>query len=201
MFLVAALISFVLSIPNRVHIVLRYLDVLTKSQSDLFSMLKPLTSLFIWSAISFGMGVIVLRLVAAKPVNMHTLFCGFRRYGKVIGLYITTNLLVALWMLLLIIPGLIKAYAYSMCELILAENPDMGIRAVRRESARIMKGHKRQLFMLHLSFIGWGILSVLTSGIVGIWSVPYQRTATVHFYHSIKDHQSPRGNAAVDEWN
>lgn len=34
------------------------------------------------------------------------------------------------------------------------------------ESARLMKGHKRTLFMLYLSYLGWAILVLVLSAVV-----------------------------------
>ncbi|KUH45897.1 hypothetical protein M2E15_3170 [Bacillus mycoides] len=44
-----------------------------------------------------------------------------------------------------------------------------------------MKGHKLDLFLLWLSFIGWAILAILTLGIGFLWLSPYVGTTTAHF--------------------
>ena len=51
---------------------------------------------------------------------------------------------------------------------------------------RLMDGHKQQLFLLDLSFIGWVILASLTLGIGFLWLVPYWQTTRVHFYEDLK---------------
>ena len=55
------------------------------------------------------------------------------------------------------------------------------------ESKRIMQGHKAELFVLQLSFIGWFILSSLTCGILLIYVAPYYSAAMTNFYNEIKD--------------
>ena len=72
-----------------------------------------------------------------------------------IVLGILTMIFTFLWSLLFIIPGIIKAYAYSMTTYILADNPNMKAMDALRESERMMQGHKWELFCLHLSYIGW----------------------------------------------
>ena len=48
-----------------------------------------------------------------------------------------------------------------------------------------MKGNKRRLFCLRLSFIGWIFLSVFTLGIAMIWIAPYMQAAETAFYDEI----------------
>ena len=49
-------------------------------------------------------------------------------------------------------------------------------------------GRKMDLFVLDLSFIGWGILSALTLNILGIlYVIPYQYAAKAFAYEEIKE--------------
>ncbi len=50
------------------------------------------------------------------------------------------------------------------------------------ESERIMKGQRGKYFGLHLSFIGWGLLAILTLGIGTLFLTPYVQFATIVFY-------------------
>ena len=50
---------------------------------------------------------------------------------------------------------------YAMAQFALAENPDDGASAAIRRSVQMMRGNKGKLFMLELSFIGWGLLCAL----------------------------------------
>jgi len=97
-----------------------------------------------------------------------------------------------LWSLLFIIPGIIKSYAYSQAEFIYkdtvdrtGEQPDA--RACLDESQRLMKGHKMDLFVLDLSFIGWVFLSVLTLGLLNLWLTPYTSMSRVVFYENVSE--------------
>lgn len=73
-----------------------------------------------------------------------------------------------LWTLLLIIPGIVKAYEYRMVAYLLAEHPELASKEVFAESKRLMSGSKWRAFVLDLSFIGWNLLSLLTLGLVGV---------------------------------
>ena len=68
----------------------------------------------------------------------------------------------------------------------MAQNPELSVVDVLKESARIMKGHKFELFVLQLSFLGWMILSGLTFGIVGFYVIPYYNATLTNYYLSIK---------------
>ncbi|KKC52237.1 group-specific protein [Bacillus sp. UMTAT18] len=91
-----------------------------------------------------------------------------------------------LWSLLLIVPGIIKYFSYSMSYYILVENPDYTASEALRESKRIMKGQKLKLFVLWLSFIGWFLLAafigMFTFNLSFIFIYPYYNTTVSHFY-------------------
>ena len=80
-------------------------------------------------------------------------------FFKALWMNIVRGLLVALQFLLLIVPGFIAIYRYSMADYLLAENPDLGPIEALRLSGRHMKGHKGRLFGLHISFFGWALLA------------------------------------------
>jgi uncharacterized membrane protein len=91
-----------------------------------------------------------------------------------------------LWSLLFIIPGIIKFFAYAMTPYIIAENPNIDAMAAIDKSQEMMKGHKMELFMLHLSFIGWYLLAALTFGVGMIFLLPYVKTAEANFYIELR---------------
>ena len=50
-----------------------------------------------------------------------------------------------------------------------------------------MRGQKWKAFVLDLSFLGWGILSLLTLGIVGIFYVnPYRNMTNAALYERLR---------------
>ena len=102
-----------------------------------------------------------------------------------------------LWTLLLIIPGLIKSYAYMLTPYILKDNPEVSAKDASSLSDEMMKGHKFDLFYLHLSFIGWIILSILTCGIGVLWLYPYMYTAQAAFYEDVKAEYASRKQTAA----
>ncbi|WP_314060927.1 DUF975 family protein [uncultured Vagococcus sp.] len=109
----------------------------------------------------------------------------------IIALYILTSLFTFLWALLLIIPGVIKSFAYSQSYFIYYDvyeetGTKMGFLDTITASRRLMDGHKMELFVLYLSFIPWYILATLTFGIGYLWLNPYVSATTAAFYDNLK---------------
>ena len=114
------------------------------------------------------------------------MFCRMSSLGKGWWLNILTVFFVSLWSLLFYIPGIVKSIAYSMAPYILADNPNLTARQALTISKQITKGHKWELFVLQLSFIGWHFVGMLTFGLAYIWIIPYMSTTTAHFYNYLK---------------
>ncbi len=141
--------------------------------------------------LAFGYAICSLELIKTKKVKLGAFFGGmFKRFFKRWGAGLLIELYTFLWSLLFLIPGLIKYYAYAMTPYIMAEKPDMGINDAITRSRQIMKGHKWQLFLLDLSFIGWMLLSILTLGIALVYVWPYYNAAKAAFYKEIKSRKS-----------
>ena len=98
------------------------------------------------------------------------------------------DLFIALWSLLLIIPGIIKSYEYKMIPYLLAEDPEMNYKDAFAKSKEMMNGQKWNAFVLDLSFIGWHLLSAITFGILGIFYVmPYYYQTQAELYITLRD--------------
>lgn len=121
-----------------------------------------------------------------KEELMENMFSGFKNYGRALGTPLLMGLYVFLWSLLLVIPGIIKAYSYAMTYYVALDHPELGAEKCIQESMRLMPGHKMKLFLLDLSFIGWGLLCILTFGIGFLWLAPYISISHAHFYEELK---------------
>lgn len=110
---------------------------------------------------------------------------GFSNPVKLLVLSIVTGILIFLQCLLLIIPGIIAALAYSQALYILLDDPEKGVMECLKESRRMMKGHKWELFRLNLSFLGWWLLCAIIMP-VEIWVTPYVGTTKVLFYEKLR---------------
>lgn len=111
---------------------------------------------------------------------------GFGNYGRHLGGMLLMTLYVLGWSLLLIVPGVIKSFSYALTPFILAEKPELSADEAIELSMKMMDGHKLDLFVLYLSFIGWYLLSIFTLYIGMLWVMPYQYTTVAAFYEDVK---------------
>jgi uncharacterized membrane protein len=134
-----------------------------------------------------GLFGVYLGIIRGQETKLENLFDGFRE-GVVNNLLggILVGVFTFLWSLLFFIPGIVKAYSYSMTFFILKDNPEMSAIDAITESRRMMNGNKWRLFCLDFSFIGWILLSALTCGILYILVYPYMYAARAAFYESLK---------------
>lgn len=93
---------------------------------------------------------------------------------------------IALWSLLLIVPGIIVALSCAMTYFIIADDPTVGPILAMTASQEIMRGHKWKLFCLGWRFFGWYLLCLLTLGIGFFWLAPYMQTSWTHFYEDVR---------------
>lgn len=141
-----------------------------------------LTSFFLLGNVSF-----YLKISRGEEVTWQELFSKTSLWKVCFLTTILVNVFTAMWTLLFIIPGIIAALSYSMVHYILLDNENMSALEAISKSKEMMNGHKMDLFVLHLSFLGWAILGVFTLGILYFWLVPYMSVTTANFYNEIKD--------------
>ncbi len=153
-----------------------------------WSSLSSLLRIFVYNVLSVGFAVAFLLLLrnGDDRLTSNMFEVSFRQYWhKVWGMFLM-YLFIALWTLLFILPGIVKAFSYALTPYILEENPDLSANEAIDHSRAMMKGHKFDLFYLYLSFIGWFFLSFLTLGIGFFWLIPYMYTAQAAFYEDVK---------------
>lgn len=141
-------------------------------------------------ALSLGSCIVYLKISRKESTEISDLFEGFKKIGKALWLNILITFFTMLWSLLLIIPGIIKSYAYSMAYYILADNPELTAREALARSKEIMQGHKAELFVLHLSFFWWYLLILVSCGFATLYVTPYMSATVANFYNSIKECQN-----------
>ena len=137
-----------------------------------------------------------------EKVSLSELFCFYRdgHFMGAVGTRLLVSLYTWLWSLLFVVPGIIKTYSYSQAMFIKAENPDISPSRAIELSRKMMDGHKADIFVLHLSFFGWLILSVFTYHVLGIVYVfPYYYAALAFAYEEIKADAASRGVIDISE--
>ena len=162
----------------------------SSSESDIEVIIIELIISFVCGILAMIIDVGLIRwmtnFINDKETKLEILFSKFKDWKQVTMVFIHQYAMVLLYTLLLIIPGMIKALGYSLVPYILANDSNMGSDEVLKLSEKMMKGHKMDLFIFSLSFIGWHLLAIFTLGILEIWIIPYQETATTKYLLDIK---------------
>lgn len=134
-------------------------------------------------------------------INMGYLGYAFKRerYLDIVKTMLYKGVLNFLWTLLLIIPGIIKGYAYSMVPYILADNPNIGYKRAVELSIQMTDNQKWDMFVLDLSFIGWYLLGLLLL-LVGIFFVkPYINATKAELYIVLRQRAIDNGYCTPNE--
>jgi uncharacterized membrane protein len=170
------------------YLVVFAISALTNNHDE--SAFQGLVSILLYLAIlplAWSFCVMFLDFIREEQVSLSSLFVGYKKpwWAKSLLIPLLVGIYTILWTLLLIIPGIIKSYSYAMSYFVYRDNKEIGCDAAIEESMRLMEGHKMDLFILDLSFIGWLLLSILTLGIGLLWLIPYVQSAHAHFYEDL----------------
>lgn len=144
-----------------------------------------IATLLVSLPLAYGFTVMLLNVVRGSDVKLDTMGEGFKDYGRILGTMLLSSVYQFLWILLLIVPGIIKGYSYALTPYLLKDHPELKFNAAIEESMRLMSGNKMRLFLLDLSFIGWFLLGLITFGIAFLWITPYWNTARAAFYEDL----------------
>lgn len=189
--------------------------------SGVFSAPSSIASIFEMPWLSMSLSglnsCLVLLLIVPLEYALYNLLLSFARNEEFEGSYamyicrdfaahwekyVGSGLLMGILVCLIAIPTLligaiILGLAYSLIPYIIRDNPEMSIRDVLRTSRMMMRGHKWELFVLQLSFIGWYLLAILTLCIGLLWLTPYVGQAMAHFYEDVKAEYEAKEDAEV----
>ena len=143
-------------------------------------------SIIVTPAFALSLARIYINVVGGKNASVNDTFSGFDDFWSAFKVTFLVGLFTFLWSLLFIIPGIIKAYSYSMSLYVLAENKGMPALEAIDRSKKMTEGHKMELFVLELSFIGWMLLVGITFGLAGIYVIPYMYATEVNYYNEMK---------------
>ena len=134
-----------------------------------------------------------------EPVYFSDFVEGLSLWRRGILAGFLVSLKIFLWSLLFFIPGIIKTYAYSQTFFLVVEYPKLSIRKAIRVSQEITKGHKLDIFVTQMSFLGWSILAVLTAGIGFFWLLPYYYMTMTNVFHAILQEAVTAGRITAED--
>lgn len=158
----------------------------------------------------YGYASAFLKVSKLQNTRFGDLFCGFGdNLGKAVGMNLFRSLEIFLWSLLLIIPGIVKSFAYSMSYYILVQDPTVQVSDAIDKSNEMMKNHKSELFVLLLMLIPYYLPAIalyIISSVLYVKSIyplapicayaaslasiavaPLAHSVTADFYHILKN--------------
>ncbi len=142
--------------------------------------------------VELGHAQFLLNQHDGKQGSFNDLFSQFHRFGQGFTQKFLRSLYVILWSLLLIIPGIIAGLSYAMTPFIMIDHPELSASEAIQRSKDMMDGHKMDLFLLDLTFLGWAILCGISGNLGYILLNPYTASAYAVFYRKLQAQQPQR---------
>ena len=185
---------------------------ITRNREDTTSLIIQFVVTLIISVLVYllqiGMTVIVLHMTRRQAYGLSDLFYTFRAHPdrfiivSVIQIGISMILQIPAYIFLLLYPGdtikrillylllllagsivsFIVLLGFTLANLLLIDNENLGAIDAIRQSWAMMHGNKGRFFYLQISFFGLALLCILTLGIGMLWLYPYMMTTEAFFY-------------------
>ena len=147
-----------------------------------------LVEFILGGVIQLGYAKYLLKQYHRQEAAVSDLFSEFERFGQGFAQKFLRGLYCFLWGLLFVIPGIVKTYSSAMTPFIMADHPNLTASEAIQASSDLMDGHKWELFVLRLTFIGWAFVAALTMNLGNLVLNPYRNAAEAAFYRQIAGH-------------
>ena len=144
--------------------------------------------IFLWTLIPMFVLIIVMTIVTALTITGST------------ALVISAAVVGGIAVLASTIPVIMKSYSYSQIYYVIAEHKNVSVIKALNISKTITKGHKWDLFVVDLSFIGWAILAAIPAGIGFIFLTPYMYLTEINAYHGILQESIEKGSIKPEDF-
>ena len=131
-----------------------------------------------------GIGALIMAVLELcfLPVVILAVAMGVSGEG---GFVLFAVLFMLIYGLILTIVGIYLTLTFGMFLYVLVDRPELTVWQALLESRRLMKGNRIALVMLQISFIGWGLISMMTMGIGLLWINGYIFCTTAWFYKDL----------------
>ena len=132
-----------------------------------------------------GFQIYALHIARDEKADFGNLLDGFAMFGRVFVLLVLQWVIICVCALAFLLPGIVMSYRYRQALYLLVERPEYSPVQCLRESGKLMKGRKLELFVLDLSFLGWVLVQNLLPYIgtfLGVWITPYMAITYARYY-------------------
>ncbi len=139
--------------------------------------------------VEVGLIIYLIKFIKDQPHEFKEIFAPVNDYIRIFITSLHEALMIFVFLFLLIVPGIMKAYSYALVTMLLGDEKykDLKSGELLALSEKMMAGHRMDLFVLQMSFIGWYLLTPFTLGIILIWLEPYSKVAQTKFLLDIKE--------------
>ncbi len=110
--------------------------------------------------LTYGFHSFSLHVCREQNASLFDLMDGFAVPIRALLIWFVSAFLSSIGFLLFIVPGFIVTYTYAMAPYLLLDHPDWSPLHCMQESRRMMRGNKKDFFLLRLSLLFWRILAV-----------------------------------------
>lgn len=157
---------------------------------------------------SVGFVIYALRVWRRQGATAGNLFDGFGVFFRAIWVQLMYSMMIALWGMVyvvpvsaltamtgrlwwlavgipLMIPMLKAVYSYRLAVYVMLDEPGLSCWQCMVRSREMMRGHKWELFVLELSFVGWAILAAIIpigGMLLMVWVNVYMQVAMAGYY-------------------
>lgn len=89
---------------------------------------------------------------------------------------------------------------FELLYFVALENENLSAKELLQKSHALMKGNRKKLFVLLLSFFGMDMLAMLSMGIGYLWLQPYQMQTLSNFYLDLKGELPARETSTFNQY-
>lgn len=172
--------------------------------------------LFLYTVIvQYGYYLVCMKHLRRQPSNWQDLFSTLYLAGKIIAMEVLVTAAALLGLMFFFVPGVYLYYRYAMAPYCLLDHPEESIFQALRRSARMTRGHKLELLLCDVSFLGWivagmvivdvcakvggfagsvgaSLLVLVGSTVFHCYFTPYRQLTFLQYYESFITVQSER---------
>ncbi len=163
-----------------------FLSTTDPTPRSVFGSLASWAALFVQFILVFAMTNVYVKMSRSpEAVRFSNFIDSLSLWSKAVPCGLWKSLWLFLWSLLFFFPAVVKYYAYSQTEYLLLEYPELSVTKAMRISILITGGHKGDLFIQDLSFLGWAVLASIPAGLGCFWLLPYISMTKVNAFHGL----------------
>lgn len=145
-----------------------------------------LISMLFISLFSYGFSVFCHKLSLQENPKISLLFAGFsKNMGKILKVSIKKFFLGLFWLIVLVIPFIIKSIGYSMATFLMIDK-NVDSENALKESQHLMKQNYGRYFKFLLCNLHWFLLVIISAGVGFVWIAPLFMTKKALFYENLK---------------